>query len=199
MPSLYEGIAIIRSRRGSISQAQDSPGHRAVGGGAAGCRPRLHIVQRLERGEAAIAAAQRRTRQQTYELTGKVVPGSISHPGEQLDFRIADRDGPQPIPVTYTGTVPDPFRDGREVIVTGKCRTAPSSASGTAWSRSARRSSPTTTPGQSELTILGSALLAVALLARALRGRALRSTARARATGAGSTPRAGRSTRWRRC
>ena len=58
---------------------------------------------------------------QTYELTGDVVPGSIHHgSGDQLDFRISDRDGSHPIPVTYTGTVPDPFRDGREVIVTGK-------------------------------------------------------------------------------
>jgi cytochrome c-type biogenesis protein CcmE len=56
----------------------------------------------------------------TYELTGEVVPGSIQHAGDQLDFRISDRDGSHPIPVTYTGTVPDPFRDGREVIVTGK-------------------------------------------------------------------------------
>jgi cytochrome c-type biogenesis protein CcmE len=56
----------------------------------------------------------------TYELTGKVVPGSIQHAGDQLDFRISDRDGSHPIPVTYSGTVPDPFRDGREVIVTGK-------------------------------------------------------------------------------
>ena len=58
---------------------------------------------------------------QTYELTGDVVPGSIRHgAGDQLDFQISDRDGSHPIPVTYTGTVPDPFRDGREVIVTGK-------------------------------------------------------------------------------
>src|SRR4029450_3952971 len=56
----------------------------------------------------------------TYELTGKVVPGSIEHTGDQLDFRISDRDGSHPTPVPYTGTVPDPFRDGREVIVTGK-------------------------------------------------------------------------------
>jgi cytochrome c-type biogenesis protein CcmE len=56
----------------------------------------------------------------TYELTGDVVPGSIRHQGDQLDFQISDRDGSHPIPVTYTGTVPDPFRDGREVIVTGK-------------------------------------------------------------------------------
>jgi cytochrome c-type biogenesis protein CcmE len=56
----------------------------------------------------------------TYELTGDVVPGSIRHSGDQLDFRISDRDGSHPIPVSYTGTVPDPFRDGREVIVTGQ-------------------------------------------------------------------------------
>jgi cytochrome c-type biogenesis protein CcmE len=57
----------------------------------------------------------------SYELTGKVVPGSIKHEGEQLDFAVADRDDPsKSIPVTYTGTVPDPFRDGREVIVNGK-------------------------------------------------------------------------------
>lgn len=56
----------------------------------------------------------------TYELTGKVVPGSIQHSGDDLRFQIADRDGSHSIPVTYSGTVPDPFRDGREVIVTGK-------------------------------------------------------------------------------
>ena len=40
----------------------------------------------------------------TYELTGDVVPGSIHHgSGDQLDFRISDRDGSHPIPVTYTG------------------------------------------------------------------------------------------------
>jgi cytochrome c-type biogenesis protein CcmE len=56
----------------------------------------------------------------TYELTGKVVPGSVSHRGDELDFRISDRDGSHAIPVRYSGTVPDPFRDGREVIVTGR-------------------------------------------------------------------------------
>jgi cytochrome c-type biogenesis protein CcmE len=57
----------------------------------------------------------------SYELTGKVVDGSISHQGEQLDFAVADRNDPsKQIPVTYTGTVPDPFREGREVIVNGR-------------------------------------------------------------------------------
>jgi cytochrome c-type biogenesis protein CcmE len=59
----------------------------------------------------------------TYEMTGKVVPGSISHQGATLVFQVRDRAGPgggRALPVHYTGTVPDPFRDGREVIVTGK-------------------------------------------------------------------------------
>jgi cytochrome c-type biogenesis protein CcmE len=57
----------------------------------------------------------------SYDLTGVVVPGSIRHRGSELGFRVADReDGKVSIPVRYTGEVPDPFRDGREVIVTGK-------------------------------------------------------------------------------
>jgi cytochrome c-type biogenesis protein CcmE len=57
----------------------------------------------------------------TYEMTGKVVPGSISHPADgSLVFAVRDRSGAKALPVHYTGTVPDPFRDGREVIVTGK-------------------------------------------------------------------------------
>jgi cytochrome c-type biogenesis protein CcmE len=57
---------------------------------------------------------------ETYDLTGKVVPGTIERTDERLAFDISDRDGSSALPVTYTGTVPDPFRDGREVIVTGK-------------------------------------------------------------------------------
>ena len=57
----------------------------------------------------------------SYELTGVVVPGSIHHQGDQLEFRVSDRDDPSSsIPVRYTGTVPDPFQDEREVIVTGR-------------------------------------------------------------------------------
>ena len=58
----------------------------------------------------------------SYELTGKVVSGSISHAGDELRFRIRDRDGTHSLPVRYTGTVPDPFREGREVIVSGELR-----------------------------------------------------------------------------
>jgi cytochrome c-type biogenesis protein CcmE len=58
----------------------------------------------------------------SYEVTGKVVKGSISQSGDELRFRIRDRDGAQSVPVTYTGSVPDPFRDGREVIVSGELK-----------------------------------------------------------------------------
>jgi cytochrome c-type biogenesis protein CcmE len=55
-----------------------------------------------------------------YELTGTVADGSVEHRGSQLDFVIADRDDPSAtIPVTYAGQIPDPFREGREVIVSG--------------------------------------------------------------------------------
>ena len=56
---------------------------------------------------------------QSYDLTGKVVPGSIQRGDQELRFAISDRDGSDSVPVAYTGTVPDPFREGREVIVTG--------------------------------------------------------------------------------
>jgi cytochrome c-type biogenesis protein CcmE len=54
----------------------------------------------------------------SYQLTGTVVAGSVRHVGAMLDFSVADRAGGLAVPVTYTGTVPDPFREGREVIVT---------------------------------------------------------------------------------
>lgn len=55
----------------------------------------------------------------SYQLTGRVVDGSISHQGDVLLFRVRDRSGGGgSVPVRYTGAVPDPFRGGREVIVT---------------------------------------------------------------------------------
>src|SRR4051812_14456211 len=54
---------------------------------------------------------------QSYKLGGKVVPGSISHRGDELRFRVRDPKGAASVPVVYTGAVPDPFRENREVIV----------------------------------------------------------------------------------
>lgn len=54
-----------------------------------------------------------------YELTGTVAAGSVRHAGEVLLFRVRDRKGTASVPVRYSGEVPDPFREGREVIVKG--------------------------------------------------------------------------------
>jgi cytochrome c-type biogenesis protein CcmE len=54
----------------------------------------------------------------SYELTGKVVNGSIVKVGDTTRFEVRDRNGTAKVPVSYTGAVPDPFRDGREVIIT---------------------------------------------------------------------------------
>jgi len=54
----------------------------------------------------------------TYQVTGTVVQGSVRREGGVLDFSVEDRAGGTAIPLAYTGTVPDPFREGREVIVT---------------------------------------------------------------------------------
>jgi cytochrome c-type biogenesis protein CcmE len=56
----------------------------------------------------------------SYELTGKVVNGSVRRSDKLLAFRVRDRNGTASVPVRYSGTVPDPFREGREVIVTGR-------------------------------------------------------------------------------
>jgi cytochrome c-type biogenesis protein CcmE len=57
----------------------------------------------------------------SYEMTGKVVRGSVEHKGKEgIAFQVVDREGSgQAMPVTYKGTVPDPFRGGREIVLTG--------------------------------------------------------------------------------
>ncbi|HSI81716.1 MAG TPA: cytochrome c maturation protein CcmE [Solirubrobacterales bacterium] len=56
----------------------------------------------------------------SYELTGKVVDGSVERDHPELRFELSDREDPEAtIPVRYEGHVPDPFREGREVIVSG--------------------------------------------------------------------------------
>jgi cytochrome c-type biogenesis protein CcmE len=54
---------------------------------------------------------------ESYELTGRVEPGYVRRGGE-LHFRVRDRKGGgASVPVRYSGTIPDPFRANREVIV----------------------------------------------------------------------------------
>jgi len=54
----------------------------------------------------------------SYTLTGKVVDGSIRTTDGGVDFRVRDREGSTSVPVSYSGAIPDPFREGREVIIT---------------------------------------------------------------------------------
>jgi cytochrome c-type biogenesis protein CcmE len=57
----------------------------------------------------------------TYDLTGRVVKGSVQREDGALRFRVADRDGRgETLPVSYRGAVPDPFRGGREIVLTGQ-------------------------------------------------------------------------------
>jgi cytochrome c-type biogenesis protein CcmE len=53
-----------------------------------------------------------------YQLTGKVQAGSVRTTSDGVNFRVRDRNGSASVPVTYSGAIPDPFREGREVIVT---------------------------------------------------------------------------------
>jgi cytochrome c-type biogenesis protein CcmE len=53
----------------------------------------------------------------SYALTGTVVAG-YQRAGRTLIFSVRDRTGSRAVQVRYTGEVPDPFRAGREVIVT---------------------------------------------------------------------------------
>ena len=53
------------------------------------------------------------------EMNGTVVPGSVKQVGEGIKFEVEDRNGGSPIPVSYTGSIPDPFRGGREIVLEG--------------------------------------------------------------------------------
>jgi cytochrome c-type biogenesis protein CcmE len=56
-------------------------------------------------------------------LVGMVVgtPRGDAH-ARGLRFRLRDREGTATVPVVYTGSVPDLFRQGRDVVVDGKLR-----------------------------------------------------------------------------
>src|SRR3954454_4593111 len=84
-----------------------------LAGGVGYTRPRPPGAAKTPRQLATSAEPGR-----SYKLTGKVAAGSVRHEGDVLAFRVRDRTGTASVPVRYTGAVPDPFREGREVIVT---------------------------------------------------------------------------------
>jgi cytochrome c-type biogenesis protein CcmE len=59
----------------------------------------------------------------SYDMTGTVVPGSVHQRGGSLRFRVADHEGEAGgVPVSYSGAVPDPFRGGRQIVLTGEMK-----------------------------------------------------------------------------
>ena len=56
----------------------------------------------------------------SYILAGTVLAGSVRHQGSTLLFRVRDPKLKMSVPVRYTGIVPDPFAEGRGVLVTVK-------------------------------------------------------------------------------
>jgi cytochrome c-type biogenesis protein CcmE len=56
----------------------------------------------------------------SYELVGKVAEGSWTERGSVNVFKVRDRDGQVSVPIRYSGAVPDPFREGREIVITVK-------------------------------------------------------------------------------
>jgi cytochrome c-type biogenesis protein CcmE len=58
---------------------------------------------------------------QTINLGGLVLKGSIERPGG-LEVRFKVTDGQEEVPVTYARDLPDLFREGQGVVVTGAFR-----------------------------------------------------------------------------
>lgn len=56
---------------------------------------------------------------QKFDMNATVVPKSVRHDGETIKFEVEDRNGGGTMPVSYTGVVPDPFRGGREIVLSG--------------------------------------------------------------------------------
>jgi cytochrome c-type biogenesis protein CcmE len=63
----------------------------------------------------------------TYRLNGLVAPGApgdaagLAQSGSGLRFQVRDKKNPdRSVAVVYRGSVPDTFRSGREVILTGR-------------------------------------------------------------------------------
>jgi cytochrome c-type biogenesis protein CcmE len=61
----------------------------------------------------------------TYILAGTVLDNSVQRDGPVLLFRVRDPKLRMSVPVRYTGSVPDPFAQGRAVLVTVREGTTP--------------------------------------------------------------------------
>lgn len=59
------------------------------------------------------------TPDKTYRVGGQVLPGSVSRTDGVLRFKMGHpgTGADSPVEIEYNGTVPDPFREGRDVII----------------------------------------------------------------------------------
>jgi cytochrome c-type biogenesis protein CcmE len=55
---------------------------------------------------------------QSYVLAGTVLDGSVHRDADGVRFRVRDPKLKVSVPVNYTGVIPDPFAQGRAVLVT---------------------------------------------------------------------------------
>ena len=125
-----------------------------------------------------------------------MLAGSVRHEGTALLFRVRDPKLKVSVPVRYTGIVPDPFADGRGVLVTvreqGSQWIGEQNSLTTKCPSKYQAASSSMTDGDMALT--GRALLILGL-AVAVYGAAPRCTARGPDAASGSTPAGARCTR----
>ena len=84
------------------------------------------LARDLRRPERAGHERRRGRRHTTYRLNGRVAPGApadaagLAQSQEGLRFSVLDKeDASKRVQVLYRGSVPDQFKEGREVVVTG--------------------------------------------------------------------------------
>ena len=67
---------------------------------------------------------------QTYRVGGRVIEGSVSRPGGVLHFKLGHPGtaAGEQIAVTYKGTVPDTFREGRDILIDVRRSATPGAA-----------------------------------------------------------------------
>ncbi len=58
--------------------------------------------------------------QHVFRVGGLVEEGSVERSGEDLTVRFALTDGGAVVPVTYTGILPDLFREGQGIVARGR-------------------------------------------------------------------------------
>jgi cytochrome c-type biogenesis protein CcmE len=118
-PSPRDGRGPGLPKSASVNPARKRKIRLVVALGAAVCLAAVLVYTSFSASSEAAKPSELREGR-SYDLTGKVVRDSIARRGDELRFEIRDRDGTESVPVVYTGVVPDPFREGREVIVSGE-------------------------------------------------------------------------------